>query len=48
MPTCANEDAKGSVANSNPAKIKERSFIMFVVLIRNQTQINQVHQESTK
>jgi hypothetical protein len=28
-PTCANEDAKGSAANRNAAKAKERSFMIF-------------------
>ena len=45
MPTCANEDAKGSIANSNPAKIKERNFIIFVFLICNRTQIKKVREK---
>jgi hypothetical protein len=33
MPTCPNEDAKGSVRHTNAAKNKERSFIVVVGLI---------------
>jgi hypothetical protein len=32
MPTCENEDAKGSARNRNPAKRKERSFIVVIRL----------------
>ena len=31
-PTCANEDAKGSVANTNAVRRMERSFIISVVI----------------
>src|SRR5439155_11664418 len=47
-PICAYEDAKGRVTNRNPAKIKERNFIIFVFLICNRTQIKKVREKSTK
>src|SRR5438445_2746918 len=48
MPTCATDDAKGRVTNSNPAKTKECNFIIFVFLICNRTQIKKVRKKSTK
>ena len=35
IPTCANEDAKGRIANRKAAKRKERNFMMVVVLVYN-------------